>query len=572
MVIGIKQSRGKKYGSVLVLLVVYLTVLMALGVGLWTVAYGVRHQAIALRNEAVALLTAEAGYEKAIFWMSQQQDMLSALQQDVSGTTGTINFADGYCDYRIEFFTFIGSRPVYRVISEGHSGMFNRTVDVRVVQAISGWDMGMCRVPSGAKSTYPVSYADGEIIDMPLHINRLNDTPDERDIYIQGSPQFLQSVAMSESRYTIGGIDKYSGVMDLFDGGIYFDQPDSKITDESSVQTKVDRFKNSTKTQFRFTPTASAPVSNPNAAVQLEFFVEDNIGKVRITNNCTVRGYKRDSDSKTWDFRIKPGSGGTEYERYYIYAYHLMPEDAESTGERSTCNIDQAYVSQSIGGVESEPGGQIFVDGNVIIGGDNSLQDGDQRVKGKITVVAAGNIWVADSVVVDGSHDADGKPSEDNPDVLGLIAQGVIRVVDPGMSDYSYVDGSPVAPSGFTYVPIGRLDSGEPAGSHKRHLPDPMVVEAAMTVGGGGWGAENVRRSYYGDRKEADGSPQDDLIVRGTIAEAVRGVVGLIGSDGYLKYYYLDERLLEGVLPGDIWLKGKYVPAPAGWYDYRPSD
>jgi hypothetical protein len=61
------------------------------------------------------------------------------------------------------------------------------------------------------------------------------------------------------------------------------------------------------------------------------------------------------------------------------------------------------------------------------------------------------------------------------------------------------------------------------------------------------------------------------LIVRGTITEAVRGVVGLIGADGYLKFYYFDERLLEGILPGDIWLRGKYIPAPAGWHDYRPG-
>ncbi|MBA7705993.1 hypothetical protein ES703_114837 [subsurface metagenome] len=96
-----------------------------------------------------------------------------------------------------------------------------------------------------------------------------------------------------------------------------------------------------------------------------------------------------------------------------------------------------------------------------------------------------------------------------------------------------------------------------------------MVIEAAITVGGGGWGAENVERNTYGDRKEAPGSgAQNDLIIRGTVTEAVRGVVELIGTDGYLKRYYLDERLFEGILPGDIWLQSKYIPAPAGWRDY----
>ncbi|HDZ69418.1 MAG TPA: hypothetical protein ENH43_03260 [Phycisphaerales bacterium] len=563
----IKQNQENR-GSVLALVVISLVILSTLGVGLLRVAYGVRRQATLLKNETVAMLAAEAGYEKAIFWMSQQQDMLSTLQNRADGTSGTINFQDGYCDYSIEFFTFAGSRPVYKVVSNGHSGAFNRTVSVLVLQAISGWDMGMCRVASGSSSTYPVNFADGEIIDMPLHINKFDDSPDNRDIYIIGSPQFLRSVAMGESRETAGGADKYSSVMALFDGGIYFDQPDSRITDEASVQSKIDRFKESTKNQFRFTPVANAPVKKPNPAVQLEFFVNNSgVGKVRITNNCTVRGYKRNRDYKTWDFRVKPGSGGTKYERYDIYAYHLMSANAVANGDRFVRRIEQTYVTQSIGGVESEPGGQIFVDGNVIIGGNKSRHNGDQIVKGKITVVATGNIWIADSVMVDGPHDANGKPSHNNPNILGLIAQGVIKVVDPGMSDYGYIDNTPVEPKGFTYVPIGRHNSGQSV--HKRYLPDPMVVEGAITVGGGGWGAENVKRGWYGDRKEAS-KPTDNLIVRGTISEAVRGVVGLIGRDGFTKQYYLDERLLEGVLPGDIWLKGKYIPAPAGWNDYRP--
>jgi len=568
----IKQSRFCRDGSVLVLVVVSLIILAALGGGLLTITYGVRHRAIAMKNETVAMLAAEAGYETAIFWMSQQDDMLSALQDEAAGTNEKLEFSDGDCDYKIEFYSFIGARPVYRVVSNGHSGMFNKTVDVLVVQAIGGWDMGLCRVPAGGSSTYPVSYASGEIIDMLLHINKLNDNPDGRDIYISGSPQFLQAVGMGESRYTDEGSDKYASVMGLFDGGICFDQPDSKITNESAIVEKVERFKESTAGKFKFGPAANAAVSNPLPAVQLEFFVEDGVGKVRITNDCTVRGFKQSSDSSTWDFKVKPGTDGTEYERYDIYAYHLMPEDADSTGERFVSRVEETYVTQSIGDSESEPGGQIFIEGNVVIGsGDVNLPGTQDAIKGKITVVATGNIWIADSTVVDGEHDADGIPSQDNPNVLGLIAQGVIKVVDPGLSDASYVDDEPVEPEGFKYVPIGRADKGYSAGSYKRHLPDLMEVEAAITVGGGGWGAENVRRSYYGDRKEDGGYP-DYLIVRGTIAEVIRGVVGLIGSDGYIKRYYLDERLLQGVLPGDMWLQGKYIPAPAGWHDYRPTE
>jgi hypothetical protein len=108
--------------------------------------------------------------------------------------------------------------------------------------------------------------------------------------------------------------------------------------------------------------------------------------------------------------------------------------------------------------------------------------------------------------------------------------------------------------------------------TYDRYLPDPTVVEASITIGGGGWGAENVIDSSltYGGRKQsAPAVVQDYLYLRGTLVEAIRGVVGRIGSDGYLKRYYFDERLLEGILPADIWLRGKYVPAPAGWHDYR---
>jgi len=47
-------------------------------------------------------------------------------------------------------------------------------------------------------------------------------------------------------------------------------------------------------------------------------------------------------------------------------------------------------------------------------------------VTGRITIVSTGNIWVADSVYVDGTHDAAGRPTSDNPNVMGLLALGAI--------------------------------------------------------------------------------------------------------------------------------------------------
>ncbi len=573
--------RPRQSGSVLVLVLISISVLFILGMSMMMTAYGVRHRALRYKNEGAAMLAAEAGYEKAIFWMTSQRDMLGAIAGQNPGIRGSLSFPEATCEYAITLNSFAGSRPIYRIISEGTSGVFRSNVDVKVIQAVSGWDMGACRVAAGQRSTAPVHFASGEHLDIPIHINDLQDLPDQRDIYLSGSPHFNDRVSMGESRHA-GGSDKYAGVMQYFDAGIAFDQPDARITDDSSITSKTSRFRDSTKTTYKFRPVATAgAISNAMPAVQLEFFVSGGTGKVRITNDCTVRGFRQSSDSKTWDFRIQPGTDGERFERYYIYGYHVKNESTNSL----TVNVADTYVTQKIGLVESKPGGQIFVDGNVIIGGDQESHGNGQLVSGNITVVATGNIWIADSIKVDGARDSRGLPAADNPHVLGLIAEGVVKVVDPGMSEYSYVDGQPEEPEGFKYIPIGVADEGstgsgdgsdDDSTTHKRHLPNPMVIEAAITVGGGGWGAENVERrsgwSSYGGRKEAPGTGrQNDLVVHGTITEALRGVVGLIGQDGFLKQYYMDHRLLEGILPGDIWMSGKFIPAPAGWHDYRPD-
>jgi Tfp pilus assembly protein PilX len=78
-------------GSALVLVTICMVVLSLLGVGMLTVAYGVRHEAIQLKNESISMLAAEAGYEKAVFWMSQQKDMLEAIYNQSSGVTGSLS-------------------------------------------------------------------------------------------------------------------------------------------------------------------------------------------------------------------------------------------------------------------------------------------------------------------------------------------------------------------------------------------------------------------------------------------------------------------------------------------------
>ena len=106
-------------------------------------------------------------------------------------------------------------------------------------------------------------------------------------------------------------------------------------------------------------------------------------------------------------------------------------------------------------------------------------------------------------------------PAEGNPNCLGLIAKGVVKIVDPGLSNNSTVgypgpNGVPdrLMPSNkHYYKPVAKARC---ALVNNRKLPKEMVVEAAVTVGGGGWGAENVRT---GGRKTTGSN--DNLVLRG---------------------------------------------------------
>jgi hypothetical protein len=103
------------------------------------------------------------------------------------------------------------------------------------------------------------------------------------------------------------------------------------------------------------------------------------------------------------------------------------------------------------------------------------------------------------------------------------------------------------------------FSAGKP---YLRQLPMSTIVQAAITVGKGGWGEENI-----GNRHKMTNS--DGLILAGSITEAIRGACAESGS-GLTKYYYFDKRLLEGHVPGNLWFGGKFIPTPGGWRDYQP--
>ncbi len=558
----------RQSGSILVVLMV-LIVMSLLGYGLLMISWQVRREAVSERTNTAAVLAADAAYEQAIYWMAKQSDLLSVLTVNPSGVTDPEPippFAESRSNYTIFFHDFFNNRPVYRIQAQGQAGPTKRTIDAYVVQAVGGWD-GPHTVPSSPAAAEAWPFASGEVIDIPVHINRHKDNPDVRDMYISGSPEFRQRVEIGENR----GSKYPSNIMALFKGGVSFDQPDNKITDAAAVQSRVDRFRQSIINEgkaalFLLTPAKSSSISgDTEAAVQLEFYLSGGTGKVKITNDATIRVHAGGAGANpTNDYKIDPASKGKGYIKYPVYGYHYV-----ATGNNGTeYNVSDTYVRQEMNGRYSTPGGEIFVDGNVVIGS----KDHDQMVvQGTMTVVATGNIWIADPIVVDGSRDSDDMPAGDNPNVLGLVAQGVVKVVDPGMSEYAMVthngNSGPPTVSGFQYVPVANSDG---SANYERNLPNPMVVEACIVVGGGGWGAENV-----GNRKNKSGR-WDELIVRGAISEASRGIVGTATPlwnssvhNGFYKNYHLDERLMRGLLPGDFTLQSKFVPMPAGWHESR---
>ncbi len=612
-------AKMRNNGSVLILASLTVFILSILGLGLLTTAYGMRLRAIGQKNAMAAKLAAEAGYEAAILWMNQQPDVISAMKGGTRGRSpnGTARITkssppgrtrDGSYVYTISFDRFLGNQPVYEIISKGHCYSLSRTVRSLVVQKVSGWDMALCRIPDGILSATQAFFSGQDIVNMPIHINSRGSPGDEAaDIFISRryKPQFPQRVSMGESRYKWFGTnkDKYSTLMKFFQGGIYFDQPRSRITNprnagtNQSAQLKVTRFKNSTSGTFRFAPAVSPAVSSALAnthptwdsapAVQLEFYETTNgVGMVRATDNCTVCL----APSAGNDYMLD-AVGTNRYMLYPIYGYHYADTSKDSL-QVNNFTVPSTYVSQEMitpkGRVAStNAGGQIYVDGNVIIGGavgtdsnGNMVMAGTpfpSRLNGQITIVATGNIWIVSPIVYAGPQDVGYQsgfltkqvPSANNQNVLGLFSQfGVVKVIDPQLSSNVPISiDDPRTPAAYpdtggstwTYQPVA-FQKQMPSRVWNRQLLDPsqptavsMVVQASITSCGGGWGVENIGARIPGT---------EILIVAGSITDSVQG-----GVDGLKKCYYFDQRLSTGILPGDMWLQSKYISTPGGWND-----
>ena len=616
-------------GSVLVLASVTVFALTILGLGILTAAYGARLRATRLRHNTMAELVAEAGYEAAIRWMNEQPDVLSSLAKSGRGSIGRSSgvlsttrirktsspgrFAIGEFTYTISFDRFLGTQPVYEIVSEGNYGLFRRMVRAFVVQKVSGWDMGLCKIPSGNWGDSRATFTGEDIVETPIHIN-IENTPldSSADIYVsrRDKPQFDYPVSIGESRYTWWGSnkDKYKSLMLFFKKGIYFDQSECNVTDpfaggiNTSAAQKVSRFRSITSSNFNFLPVAEPAVDLLDSswfsapAVQLEFYVSgEGAGMVRITNDCTVCC----TDGVGNDYMLD-ASQVNPYTLYPIYGYHYADSSSSASYPITSTYVRQQVFSPSGRSASADAGGQIFVNGNVIIGGAvgidaaaNMVMAGTRlysKLKGRLTVVATGNIWIVSPIVYAGPQDPPEYengyltklvPSPSNQNVLGLFSQfGAVKVIDPQLSLNvpPNSSGNPNIPEVYTnaqgavltYQPVG-FQAALPSRIWERQLLSPqlpqssMVVQAAITSCGGGWGAENVG---FGGRTNLNLTGLDNLIVAGSITESVQGKVSDY-TGGFRRCYYFDGRLLTGILPGDMWLQSKYTLTPGGWSDFR---
>lgn len=331
------QRSAKQKGAVLALVLVAIMLLMISGAALIRLTNGRLLEAARTKSREKAFSAAEAAYEKALFWMTQQPDMLSALTSNQ--TQGLVRFLDSQGTYWVRFANFLGSRPVFHIQAIGECGIYEHRIDAYLVQAVSGWDLGTSRIPSSPTQLVQGYFVTGEVIAMPMHINDQKDSPDARDIGISGTPQFLASVSMGESRYTTGGSDKYADVINLFQAGIYFNQPASRIATPEFVQQKIERFKRFTNPTYQLKPTIRmtlpkhpqgrtgfyASTVSDLPAVHLKFYVKDGKGYMRIYNDCTVAGYTRDgSATNTWDYCLNTTS--TPHIGNMLYTVVIIPQ------------------------------------------------------------------------------------------------------------------------------------------------------------------------------------------------------------------------------------------------------
>jgi hypothetical protein len=152
-------------------------------------------------------------------------------------------------------------------------------------------------------------------------------------------------------------------------------------------------------------------------------------------------------------------------------------------------------------------------------------------VKGRVTVAASNSITVTGDLVLAGGLAG--------TDMLGLVAANSVEVMHPWMDDWECSDWRNGRCRG-----TWRWD-GSPSENNtwpKRYTdPDHGAAYPAdgLQIAGS---IQTLQHSFFVQTYNR-GSDQGTLYVRGSIAQAWRGIVGTTGGTGYLKDYRYDKRL-----------------------------
>ena len=94
-----RKAQSSRAGSALALAMILILILSLIGLSMLTAAEDVQMHTVRIKRETAASAAAEAAYERAVFWMSQQPDLFLALDQ--ATPQGTVTFPDSHGSYQI---------------------------------------------------------------------------------------------------------------------------------------------------------------------------------------------------------------------------------------------------------------------------------------------------------------------------------------------------------------------------------------------------------------------------------------------------------------------------------------
>ncbi len=180
----------------------------------------------------------------------------------------------------------------------------------------------------------------------------------------------------------------------------------------------------------------------------------------------------------------------TSSTNYDLTANPIIYAPNSTTGCAPSYTPTNVTYQQTSAGNFYGPCGDIYVKGTYLTG---------------LTVAAADNIVITGNL--QNSTDTNGQTMPTGTATMGLVANQYVRV----------------------YHPVTNPSSGSCTGSTSNLTIDGAILTLA--------------HSFFVDNYDCGGLPQGTLTVHGAIAQYYRGIVGQVGTSGYLKNYNYDDRL-----------------------------